>query len=62
MRQKLAIFILLWISLTFNLECNEMYSYFLVFFFLLAHLAKGNQELPVAAMLANGSGQNEQSL
>jgi hypothetical protein len=34
----------------------------------LAHLAKGNvsfnqkQELPVAAMFINGSGQNEQSL
>jgi hypothetical protein len=28
-----AIFILLWISLTFNLESNEMYSYCLVFYF-----------------------------
>ena len=33
MGQKFAIFILLWISLTFNLESNEMYSYFLVFDF-----------------------------
>ena len=35
MGQKLAIFILLWISLigTFNLESNEMYSYCLVFCF-----------------------------
>jgi hypothetical protein len=32
MGQKLAIFILLWISPTFNLESNEMYSYFLVFY------------------------------
>jgi len=33
MGQKFAIFILLWISLTFNLESNEMYSCFLVFCF-----------------------------
>ena len=33
MGQKFAIFILLWISLTFNLESNEMYSYCLVFCF-----------------------------
>jgi hypothetical protein len=35
MGQKLAIFILLWISLigTFNLESNEMYSDILVFYF-----------------------------
>ena len=31
MGQKFAIFILLWILPTFNLESNEMYSYFLVF-------------------------------
>jgi len=28
MGQKFAIFILLWISFTLNLESNEMYSYF----------------------------------
>jgi hypothetical protein len=33
MGQKFAIFILLWISLTFNLESNEMLSDFLVFYF-----------------------------
>jgi hypothetical protein len=33
MGQKFAIFILLWVSLTFNLESNEMYSDFLVFYF-----------------------------
>ena len=34
MGQKFVIFIiLLWISLTFNLESNEMYSYVLVFYF-----------------------------
>jgi hypothetical protein len=33
MGQKFAIFILLWISLTFNLESNQMNSYFLVFYF-----------------------------
>jgi hypothetical protein len=32
MGKKFAIYILLWISLTFNLESNEMYSYFLVFY------------------------------
>jgi len=32
MGQKFAKFILLWISLTFNLESNEMYSYYLVFY------------------------------
>jgi hypothetical protein len=31
MGQKFAIFILLWISLIFNLERNEMLSDFLVF-------------------------------
>jgi hypothetical protein len=38
MEQKFTIFILLWISLTFNLESNEMYSYFLAFYFLYARL------------------------
>ena len=33
MGQKFAKFILLWISLTFNLESNEMLSDFLVFYF-----------------------------
>jgi len=33
MGQKFAIFILLWISLTFNLESKEMYSYFFYFLF-----------------------------
>jgi len=33
MGQKFAIFILLWISLTFSLESNEMYSYYLVVYF-----------------------------
>ena len=41
MGQKFAIFILLWISLTFNFESNEIYSYFLVFYFLYARLETG---------------------
>ena len=33
MGHKFAMFILLWITLTFNLESNEMLSDFLVFYF-----------------------------
>ena len=36
--QKFAIFILLWISLTFNLQSNEMLSDFLIFNFFLQML------------------------
>jgi len=32
---RMGIFILLWISLTFNLESNEMYSYFFFIFYFL---------------------------
>ena len=38
MGHKFAIFILLWISLTLNLESNKVYSYFLTFYFFFANV------------------------